>query len=109
MGHDHSHGGGVNAPEFESVEVFAEFLMDDERTSFTLAEAAQVAQHVRCTNREAIDALCSYGFEYTPPAFGRRVRGFSANDNDRWYGPGACKTHGGSGWEQISGFAGQKG
>lgn len=26
-----------------------------------------------------------------------------------WHGPGSCPTHGGSGWQQVAGFAGDEG
>jgi len=37
------------------------------------------------------------------------VESFVEHLNDRWFGKGSSKSHGGSGWEQINGFAGQQG
>ena len=34
----------------------------------------------------------------------RRVRGFRTSSNDRWFGPGSDKMHGGSGGASIQGF-----
>lgn len=97
------------APEFESVETFVEFLMDEDRDSFTHVELGELAfglQRSRCKVRADLE---SYGLKLVERAPERRVRGFTTSSNDRWFGPGASKSYGGSGWEQISGFAGQKG
>lgn len=96
-------------PEYASVEDFVDYLLDDERTVFTLSEVAKVASATGWTNKAVIVELKSYGLTYREPQFGRRIRGFTTNSNDRWYGPGSSPSHGGSGWEQIGGFAGQTG
>lgn len=98
-----------DAPEFETVETFVEFLLDDERTSFTLGEAAKVAARTGTSNRAAIDALVGYGLTYDAPGVARRVRGYTTSSNDRYFGPGSERMHGGSGYEQVTGFAGQEG
>jgi hypothetical protein len=66
---------------YGNVEDFATELTDDDRTSFS----------------------------YEGRAKERRIRGFTTSSHDRWFGPGASPTHGGSGWEQINGFSGQVG
>ena len=97
-------------PEYGSVEEFAEFAIDDERTEFDIYD-------LRCLNyrhqirvqviREALEA---WGLTYKPCELReRRVRGFTTSSHDRWYGPGSSPTHGGSGHEQINGFAGREG
>lgn len=96
-------------PEHASVEAFVDYLMADERESFTYMEADLVAKGLRVATYVVIENLQGYGFRYEGRASEKRVRGFKSNNHDRWYGPGACKSHGGSGWEQITGFAGQKG
>lgn len=96
-------------PEYESVEAFAEFLLADDRTSFTLADVVKLAVNTQTSDPKVIAELESYGFSKEKREPAKAVRGFQSNSHDRWYGPGACKTHGGSGWEQISGFAGQEG
>ncbi len=96
-------------PEYESIEAFAEFLMAEERITFALSDVAKLAKATRTSDPKVIEELRSYGFELTKREPEKRVRGFTSNSHDRWYGPGACRTHGGSGWEQISGFAGQEG
>lgn len=96
-------------PEHESVEAFAEYLVDEERTSFTYMEADIIAKGLKVATYVVIDGLKGYGFSYEGRAEEKRVRGFTSNSHDRWYGPGSMKSHGGSGHEQITGFAGQRG
>ena len=96
-------------PEHESVEAFAEFLMAEERVAFTYIEADTVAQGLKVATYVVIEDLKSYGFSYEGRASVKRVRGYTSNSHDRWYGPGSMKSHGGSGHEQICGFGGQKG
>jgi len=97
------------APEYESIETFVEYVLDEDRTTFDhndLGELAYGLQRSRCKVRAELEG---YGLTLAPRAFEKRVRGFTTSSNDRFFGPGACKSHGGSGWEQISGFAGQRG
>ncbi len=96
-------------PEFETVEIFVEYLIDDERDSFTHVELNCLNRRLQRPTREIRRELEDYGLKLILRAKERPVRGFSANSHDRWFGPGSCPTHGGSGWGQIGGFAGQKG
>ncbi len=97
-------------PEHESVEAFVEFLLDNDRTSFTFMEAEQVARGLgHSTPVYAIRAIREYGLQMETRVEPKSVRGFQTSSHDRWYGPGACRTHGGTGWEQITGFGGQEG
>ena len=97
------------APEHESVEAFVEFCMDDEVDTFTHEDLGHIAFSTRQSRCVVRGELESYGLTMETRAFVKRIRTFSDNPHDRWYGPGSEKMHGGSGWEQISGFAGQKG
>jgi hypothetical protein len=97
------------SPEFESIEAFAQFLLDEERTEFCLDEVLQLAETLRRSNPRIIAELKSYGFQMTAREVPKKVRGFTSSSHDRFYGPGSSKMHGGSGYEQIAGFAGQKG
>lgn len=94
-------------PEYESVEVFAQYLLDDERTSFTLGEAHLVAKAVGVSNLTVVRELTEgYGFTFMPPGTPKSVRGFTANSHNRWEGnPGA----GGGGGDSLTGFAGREG
>lgn len=96
-------------PEYESVEAFAEYLMADERTEFTLEDVVKLADRIQGSNSKIIYELKSYGFSMAARVPPKKVRGFTTSSHDRYFGPGCSKTHGGSGWEQISGFAGQEG
>ena len=96
-------------PEYESVEAFAEFLMADDRESFTYMEADLIGRGLKVATYVVIDGLKEYGFGYEGRASEKRVRGYRTSSLDRWYGPGSMKSHGGSGHEQICGFGGQKG
>jgi len=93
-------------PEHENVETFVEYLMAEERTMFSFSEADLVAQAMKVATYKVIEGLKSFGFTYEGRSEPKKVRGFTSNSHDRWQ---ACRSHGGSGWEQITGFAGQKG
>jgi hypothetical protein len=93
-------------PEYQSVESFAQYLLDDERTSFNLGEAHKVAKTVGVSNLTVVRELTEYGFTFLPPSAPKSVRGFTANNNNRWEGnPGA----GGGGGDSLTGFAGREG
>ena len=96
-------------PEYTSVEAFVEFCLDDERDALTTADLQRLNHGTRRRLSELRRELESYGLVFQPRAPERRVRGCTTGSNDRWYGPGAERTHGGSGWEQINRFAGDEG
>lgn len=94
---------------YNNVEEFATELVDDERESFTFAEADSLAEDLQVTTAKVIRDLQAYGLKYEGRKVEKRVRGFSSNPHDRWSGPGSSPTHGGSGYEQINGFGGREG
>jgi hypothetical protein len=96
-------------PEYKSVEDFVDYCMDDERTTFTHVELRALAFNARTSASKVRGELEGFGLKLEVREPAKAIRGFTANPHDRWYGKGACKSHGGSGWEQIAGFAGQKG
>jgi hypothetical protein len=97
-------------PELQSIENFVEHLLEDERSYFTFEEAVELAEALGLpVPVYVIRELKSYGLTMVPREPYKEVRGFRSNNHDRWYGKGSCPTHGGSGWEQISGAAGQEG
>lgn len=98
-----------NAPEYESVESFVEFCMEDDRDTFSHEDLGELAFRLRRSRSKLRAELESYGLKLAERAKERHVRGFTTSSHDRWYGPGASPTHGGTGWEQINGFAGQEG
>jgi hypothetical protein len=86
-------------PEFASIDIFAQYLKDEERTTFTVQELNAVNYQTRLMRDEIRQALDFLGFTLEPQAEAvKRVRGFQSNSNDRWSGPGSEKTHGGSGF-----------
>jgi len=91
-----------------AIEDFATELLDDDREVFTYAEASELGDEMGVHAYVVIRELKAIGFGMAPREPERRVRGYRSNSHDRWYGPGACRTHGGSGWEQINGFGGQQ-
>lgn len=93
-------------PEYESVEAFVEFLLAEERASYTVQEAHDLSHGARIPLPEVHRELRAYGLALVRREPPRRVRGFTSNDHDRWYGPGASRTHGGSGATIITGFVG---
>lgn len=94
---------------YRTVEELATDIVDDDRTSFTFAEADALAETLKVTTAKVIRDLKAYGLTYDGRQEARQVRGFNSNSHDRWSGPGSSPTHGGSGWEQINGFGGRIG
>lgn len=91
--------------EYASVEAFVEYLVEDE------GDETFNHHHLACLNarlgRPVGDIrkdLEDYGLKLARRPKQRRIRTFQDNPHDRWYGPGSSPTHGGSGWEQITGF-----
>ena len=80
--------------------------MDDDRTSFTFTEADELAKTLQVSTAKVIRDLKAYGLTYCGRPNEKSVRGFTSNSHDRWSG-NPCS--GGSGWEQVTGFAGQEG
>jgi hypothetical protein len=95
-------------PEHESIEAFVEFCVDDERDHFTTADMQAInrATHIRL--QDVRKGLEGYGLRFVPREPEKRVRGWTSNPHDRFHGPGSDKMYGGSGWEQIAGWAGDK-
>lgn len=90
-----------SAPEFKSVEVFAQYLLDEDRATYTHEELMALNYRTRTTLAQIRADLDGYGFALAHRASERRVRGFTTSSNDRWFGPGSCATHGGSGFSNF--------
>jgi hypothetical protein len=96
-------------PKVESrIQELGDQLRDDGRTFVQYEEGAELAAELKVHPSVVLKALKLAGFELRREV-PRKVRGFRTNNHDRWYGPGAESTHGGTGWEVISGFAGKEG
>jgi len=90
-----------SAPEYKSIEDFAQFLIDDERTEFTHEDLAALNYRLRKQVAEIKKELEAYGFKLAEREKESKARGFKTSDHDRWYGPGSDKTHGGSGFSNF--------
>lgn len=95
-------------PEYASVLTFVEFLLEEGRTTFQHYDAGRLSAATGRTAAEIRAELQSWGLrvEELPRPKGR---GFLSSSHDRYFGPGSEKMHGGSGWEQVNGFAGDEG
>lgn len=97
-------------PEQESVEAYVAYLLDEERSHVTYEEVVELSEAMgQSVPTNVIHELQTWGIQVGARPAVRRVRGFQTSSNDRWFGPGSAPTSGGSGWEQIAGFAGQRG
>lgn len=99
----HAH---AEEPELESIETFVQFCMDEEEFTFTHLDLRALALNCKLSGSRVRTELEGYGLtlaERKPP---KMVRGFTANNHNRWHG-NPCA--GGSGHEQINGFAGRNG
>ena len=93
-------------PEMESIEMFAEYLADDDRDSFTGAELQVLNASTHLPVKTIRRELESYGFTLAGRPKEKRIRTLGDNPHNRWAG-NPCA--GGSGWSQIAGLAGQEG
>jgi hypothetical protein len=93
------------SPEFESIETFATFLIDDDREEFTHEELIALNTNLHIPIGKIKKELESYGFKLAHRPIEKHTRGFTTSSNDRWFGPGAQKTHGGAGIDYSTGRA----
>jgi hypothetical protein len=98
-------------PEYQSIEAFVEYLIDDEgETEFDYVHLGLLAHALDRSRRDVCKELEEeWGLTLAKRPKPLSCRTFSTSSHDRWYGPGSSPTHGGSGYEQIVGFAGQQG
>jgi len=83
-------------PEYVSMETFVQFLTDDDRTVFTHEDLQELAVHLQICRSKIRSELEGYGLKLGVREIPKRVRGFTTSSNDRWFGPGSSKTHGGA-------------
>lgn len=97
----------VNAkdPEYASIESFVEYMLDDERDEYTHEELGALNFRTRTPINAIRKELEGYGFRLANRPVEKKVRGFSSNSNDRWFGPGSMPTHGGAGIDPTTGRA----
>lgn len=98
-----------NDDEFGSVELFAESMADDDWMTFDWRHLNCLSERTGLSNSLLRMELESYGFKLANRAKPSSARGFRTSSQDRWFGPGADKTHGGSGQDEITGMCGREG
>jgi len=89
-----------------SVEAFVQTLLDNDRTGFLPGEAQKLAIALHRSLPEVIHEIKGYGLTVIINPRQPQGRGFTANDHNLY---ASLNCHGGSGWEQVSGFAGRNG
>ena len=101
---DNARFGGLNPshPEFESVEAFAECLLDDEETVFDHRQLACLSVRTGQAVWLLRKALEGYGFALKARPVVRETRGFKANPHNRYEGNPMA---GGGGGSSIYGMA----
>jgi len=99
----------LHAKARESIAALCEDTLDDERDTVEYEEIEAVAEEVGLHVTMLVGLVKGYGLKIGARQKAKEVRGFTSNSHDRWSGKGSCASHGGSGWEQIAGFAGRKG
>lgn len=92
-------------PEYASVDAFAEFLADDERTEYTHEDLTALNFRLRRPIAAIRAELESYGFRLATREPEKQVRGFTSSSHDRWFGKGSLPTHGGAGIDTSTGRA----
>lgn len=93
-------------PEYSDIESFVSFLLEEERTTFNHMDLTVLNRNLHIPVFVIRNSLESYGFSLEKRAVVREVRTFSTNNHNRWAG-NPCA--GGSGSDQICGFAGRAG
>ena len=96
-------------PDLATIETFVEACFDDGVCQFDWQHLALLAWNLGRDRGKIRRELESFGLKFQERPQVRRIRTVGDNPNDRWYGLGSSPTHGGSGWEQIDGFAGRAG
>ena len=98
------------APEFQSVEAFVQFCMDDEQITFVPGDAQKIAAVMKRPITEIIAELKGYGLSLRMNHVQRSdVRGCTSNPNGTFPFSGANSTYATPGGDSISGFAGRAG
>ena len=86
-------------PEYASIAAFVEWCQSDEQTTYTHEELQFLCFRLRQTTTMVRTQLLAQGLTLTVREVPKKTRGFTTSSNDRWFGPGADKTHGGSGFD----------
>ena len=84
-------------PEYRSIDDFCAFLKDDERLTFTYEDLSALRAYLEESAADLRYLLKVRGYTLFSRVVPKKVRGFSTSSNDRWFGPGSERTHGGGG------------
>lgn len=92
---------------FQSIKAFISEVMDDPKPSFDWRHLACLAWNLR-TSRHTIrqELESAWGLKFIERPSGQSFRTIGDNPHNLWAG-NPCAS--GSGWEQVSGFAGRVG
>ena len=85
--------------EYDSLEAFVSWHKDEEEETYTHEELQFLCFRLRQTTTSVRTQLLAQGLKLAVRGIPKRTRGFTTSSNDRWFGPGADKTHGGSGFD----------
>lgn len=88
------------------VAALVEDLLDAGETEAPWHLCDAIAEELGCATYAIIQEAKRQGLSVGKRGVAKRVRTISSNPHDRW---SASPTHGGSGWQQVSGFAGDEG
>ena len=91
------------------MERFVEFLLEEDRVTFTTAELVQLARCTGVYNSTLRFMLEEYGLTLQGPVRERNFATFGTNQHDRWTNSEARRMNGGGGGDSIIGFAGRVG
>lgn len=95
----------VFEPEFQSIEVFVQFLLDEGESQYNAEQVEKLSFNLEISSLKVIRQLKSYGLSPESRDNVKKLRGYRSSDNP-W---ASCPGFGGSGADQIMGWAGNKG
>jgi len=93
----------------KEIDSLIEDKLCDNSITVEFHELQKISQEIGIHVSTIISMAKKSGLEVKDRPFDKKIRGFKTSSNDRWFGPGSCSTHGGSGWTQINGFASHSG
>jgi len=99
----------ASEPEYATVEDFVQFKMDEEEPEFSFVDLQALNMSLQRPVSSIRAELEGYGMKLSTRSPEKRTRGFTTSSNDRWFGPGSLKTHGGAGIDSHTGRATTKG
>ena len=71
-------------PEFQSVEVFVQFRLDDLEETFSMGDAQKISENVHKSLKDVMEELKGYGLRLALNNKASETRGFNSNNNDRF-------------------------